>query len=785
MAESFASEFPNIQTVAMMGTYLPRRCGIATFSGDLAEAMSQAAPQITFRNVAMDDRPEGYRYPPRVWFEINESRRGEYRLAADFLNISSVDVVNVQHEYGIFGGPDGAHLLDCLQRLRIPVVTTMHTVLRQPSEGQRQVTARLAEVSDRLVVLSRRGVEFLRDIYGVDEQKIAFIPHGIPDLPFVDPSFYKDQFGVEGKKVILTFGLLSPNKGIEHMIDALPAVVERHPDAVYIVLGATHPHIRGHSGENYRTSLQRRTEQRGVADHVIFHNRFVEIDELCEFLGAADIYVTPYLSEAQIVSGTLAYAMGAGNAIISTPYWYAQEVLDEDRGVLVPFEDPEAMAGAINHLIEHEVERHAMRKRAYQFSRDMVWPRVARSYLELFATVIEQRRHQPHRAAVSPPRVRPASIDVEDVNLDHLRRMTDDCGVLRHAQCSVPRRASGYSVDDNARALLAMLQAQNFITGMTRELRELTARYISFLEHALEPESGRFRGVMSYDRRWQDEPGSEDSHARALWSLGETVARCQDTGMRRLAVKLFHGGLGAVRQFTSVRSWAFSVIGIHAYLRRFSGDSGARRLRERLAVQLFEQFRHNGSDDWPWPEQTLSYANARLPHALLLSGRWMFNNEMIEHALRSLDWLYNEQIGEGGHFSPIGCHGWYPRGGQRARFDQQPIEAQAMIDACLEAHKVTEDATWLDRAHRCFNWFLGDNDLGVPLVDLTTGGCHDGLHAHGVNENQGAEATLAWLLSLLAMLEEAHIDAGEKEEADPEAAEPDEADLAATLDTER
>ncbi|HEX7010214.1 MAG TPA: glycosyltransferase family 4 protein, partial [Phycisphaeraceae bacterium] len=727
---------------------------------------SSAWPALSPWAVALNDRAEGYRYPPRVWFEINQSRLGEYRLAADFLNMSSVDVCCLQHEYGLFGGRQGQYILELVRRLRVPVVTTLHTILKDPDPDQRQVIEQLNECSDRLVVMAEQASTFLTEIYKVPREKIVMIPHGIPDVPFVDPNFYKDQFGVEGRKVILTFGLLSPNKGIEHMIDALPRIVAKHPDAVYIVLGATHPGVMAQSGEDYRLSLKRRANELGVQEHVEFVNKFVETEELIEFLGAADVYVTPYLNEAQITSGTLAYALGTGKAAVSTPYWYAREMLDGCRGVLVPFRDPQALADAVIDLFDRETERHAMRKRAYQFTRRMRWHEVAAQYLDLFAAVREERNRRP-RPAPSSRALRNTSSELPQIKLDHLMVLTDDVGVLHRARSTVPDRASGYSTDNNALALIAALLAQDHLDyAAGANLDAMVCRYLSFLHHAFDESTGRFRHMLGYDRRWRRKLHSEDAHGRAVWALGEAVARCQLRGHMTLATSLFQRALPACEQFRHPHAVAYALVGIHAYLRRFSGDSHARRVRERMANHLLDQFHQNAGEDWPWPVSKVSYAAARLPQALLLSGRWTFRDDMIQMALRCLEWLHKIQTGPQGQFAPVGSDGWLLRGGNKARFNQHPISTYAALDAYLEAFRVTSDRKWLDRAYRCFNWFLGDNDLYLPLYDHTTGGCHDALEPHGVNENQSAEATLSWLLSLMSLYEHA-FDSGAAQSRQP------------------
>jgi glycosyltransferase involved in cell wall biosynthesis len=733
--------------IALVGNYIPRQCGIATFTADLLSALSEENPLGECWAVVMNDIPEGYHYPPQVRFEVNQRMLAEYRLAADFLNMNRVEVVCLQHEFGIFGGEHGAHVLDLLSNLRMPLVSTLHTVLQAPSPGQMAIIKRLAQLSDRLVVMSSKAREILREVYGVPAGKITMIHHGIPDVPFVDPNFYKDQYGVEGRKVILTFGLLSPGKGIETMIDALPAVVRNHPEVVYIILGATHPHVKRDQGEAYRLSLQRRALELGVGEHVLFHNRFVDLKELCEFLGAADVYVTPYLNREQIVSGTLAYALGSGKATVSTPYWYAEEMLAEGRGRLVPFQDAGALAEQVNDLFSQEAERHAMRKRAYTFCRSMIWKEVARRYLEVFEEVKQERKSSP-RPVFRAKTMGAAPREVPQPRLDHIIRLTDDVGIIQHAKYIVPDRYHGYCTDDNARALISVLMAQDMITD-TSAITNLACTYISFLHHAFNEDNGRFRNFMGYDRRWLEAVGSEDSHGRAVWGLGEAVALAESDDIRAAAQSLFEKALPALADFSHPRTWAFALAGIHAYLRRFSGDSKVRRLRDELAHKLFQKYQENALEDWPWIEDTVTYANGKISQALIMSGRWLHHDEMLRAGLRSLEWLMAIQTDAKGHFVPVGNNGWYPRGGEKARFDQQPIEALDMIEACLEAHRVTNDPQYLSYAQRCLEWFLGRNDLNAPLYDHKTGGCCDGLHADGPNRNQGAESTLVCFLSLL------------------------------------
>ena len=743
--------YEGIDSVAVIGNYLPRQCGIATFTTDLVEGLSSEAPDIYCWAAAMNDKHEGYQYPEKVRFEINQNKLTDYSVASQFLNISQTDIVCVQHEYGLFGGLAGSHLLKLLADLRMPVVTTLHTVLKDPEPEYRDVMCKISDLSDKLVVMSRKASDFLKDIYAVPEDKIVFIHHGIPDTPFIDPSFYKDKFGVEGKRVLLTFGLLSPNKGIENVLQALPAVIKEHPDVVYIILGATHPNILKFHGDAYRIMLQQLVHKLNIGEHVIFQNRFVELKELCEFLGIADIYVTPYLEEAQITSGTLAYAMGTGKAIISTPYWYATEMLAEDRGRIVPFRNPDAMAEQIIGLLDNDVDRHAMRKKAYMFSRDAVWREVSRKYLRVFSEVRQTRTRNPRPRYSYVENIKAITkFELPEIKLDHLKAFTDDTGILQHANFTIPDRTHGYCTDDNARALLVAAMGQKYLPANGLGFDFLCGHYLGFLLYAYNEKNGRFRNFMTYSRQWIEEIGSEDAHGRALWSLGKAVVFLDDPGHLAMTTNLFKKALRVVENFHSPRTIAFSLVGIHAYLDKFSGDSTVRRIRKVFANRLFDQFKNNGTNDWPWLENALKYANGKLPHALLLSGHRMQRNDMIDMGLNSLKWLLAIQT-EDKHFVPIGNNGWYEKGGSRARFDQQPVEANAMIEACVEAFNITRDQTWFENAVMCFNWFLGQNDLNMPLYDPKTGGCRDGLMADGINQNEGAESSLAWLLSLMTL----------------------------------
>jgi len=732
-----------LQKVAFLSDYVPRQCGIATFTADLHAAISSQYPTVQCLVVSVSD--EDYDYPREVRFEIPDRDLEAYRRAADFLNLNNADVLSVQHEFGIFGGPAGSHLLATLSGVRMPIVTTLHTILRDPTADQRRVFGELAKLSARLIAMTEKGAEFLREIYGISEEKIDVIPHGIPDVPFVDPNFYKDQFGVEGRQVLLTFGLLSPNKGIENVLNALPEIVAEFPGIVYIILGATHPSLVRDQGETYRLSLERLAQKNGVGKNVIFFNRFVVIEELTEFIGAADIYITPYLNEAQITSGTLAYSFGAGKAVVSTPYWHAVELLADGRGVLVPFNDPSAIAQAVNSLLRNETQRHAMRKAAYKMGREMVWSNVAHLYVSSFERARQEQRNFAHSAFQAQTPVRRGDLPI--AKYDHLLRLTDSTGILQHATFTVPHFHHGYCTDDNARALILM----TLLDELEEELPahyQVTGAYTGFLQEAFNSTHKRFRNFMAFNRQWLEEIGSEDSHGRALWALGTCVGRSSDNGIRAWASQLFEAAVGVVETFTWPRAWTFTILGLHEYLRALSGDRLANRLRESLSTRLLELFHNVSGSDWLWFENVVAYDNARISQALILTGRWTGRSDMLETGLKTLHWLMENQTGELGYFRPIGSNGFWKRGESPARFDQQPIEANAMLSACLEAHGATGDEFWLREARRAFDWFLGSNDLGISLFDAQTGGCRDGLHIDRANQNQGAESTLAFLLSL-------------------------------------
>lgn len=729
------------QHVAFIGNYPPRLCGIATYTRDICEAVATEFPSVTCIAGAMNDRPQGYDYPAPVKFEIDQDDPASYRRAAAFLEINNVEVVSVQHEFGIYGGPAGGMLIEFLSGIDKPVVVTLHTVLESPDASQLEVMKQIDGLCERFIVMAKHGRDLLMSVYGIEEAKIDLIPHGVIDMPFVDANFYKDQFDAEGKTVMLTFGLLSANKGIENVIKAMPLILNEHPDTVYLVAGVTHPHVLEHEGERYRDGLVALAEELGVSDSVVFHNRFLSMEELKEFIGGSDIYLTPYCDREQVTSGALAYTFGAGKAIISTPFRHAEELLADGRGVLVPFSDPEAIARAVHDLLANPTQMTAMRKRAWKEGRSMIWPEVARRYMESFNHA-RAGLSIPTAAMVGSRETESGNYPVPDLNLEHLYRMSDHTGIFQHAIYSVPNFHEAYCTDDNARAFIFTVFHQEE-HGHDVRLDRLASSYLAFLWYAFDANTRRFRNFMSHGRQWLESKGSEDSHARALWAVGTALGHSGNDGFRHLSALLFQRGLGPVKHFSSPRAWAFTLIAISEYLLSFSGDRAVEKMQRLLVARLVALYRANSSPEWQWFERVATYDNAKLSHALIVSG----DPEAVDIGLSSLRWLVDQQFGEGGQFSPIGCHGFWKKGKQKARFDQQPIEAHATTSACMAAYLLTGDACWATDARRCFDWFLGRNDLGLSLFDASTGGCRDALLQDHLNQNQGAESTLAFLLS--------------------------------------
>ncbi len=730
-----------IGRLALIGNFPPRRCGIATFTGDVYDALTAAYPTLACDVYAMTDEGASYDYPEAVGFELHQNNAADYLEAARRINRSGAQAVCIQHEYGIYGGSAGEHLLILLNALRVPVVTTLHTILTHPDPDQRRVMQRLVERSSRLVVMSRKGRDILRAVYDAPLSKIQVIPHGTPDHPMVEPMEFKNRFGLGGREVLFTFGLLSPGKGLESMIRAMPAITKARPHALYVILGATHPHLVAREGEAYRNSLRDLADSLGVGDAVHFVNTYVDTPLLLQYLAAADIYVTPYPNEAQITSGTLSYAVGLGKPVISTPYWHAAELLAEDRGVLVPFNDPDALAQASIGLLSDDERRERIRGNAYAAGREMIWSKLAEGYMGLFTTVREDKAANANRTA---PKLSTAP------RLEAIEAMTDSCGIVQHGVYSIPDRRHGYCVDDNARALILMVRlAQG--ADPPKSVDALATVYAAFVQHAWNQDEQRFRNFMSYERAWLEAAGSDDSFGRTFWALGETAAFAWREDLRVWARALAAQALPHVENFEAPRTLAFLTLGLTALDAGRPGDSGIRTLLSSLAHRLARQLRCERTPAWCWFEQGLSYDNARLPEALLRAGAALNDKTLIRPGLESLEWLCELQTAPSGCFRPVGSDS-FDRGPymQPSPFDQQPLEATATIEACQAAFEATGDTVWLDRAHHAYDWFLGENDLAASMVQAD-GGCYDGLTPNGPNLNRGAESLLSFQLATARM----------------------------------
>ena len=739
MARNGRTEMP--ARVALIGNHPPRLCGIATFTNDLQIALSKAFPNTAFDVYAMDDRREGYNYPPAVVCSIGENDLGDYIAAAHRINESGAEVVCVQHEYGIFGGPAGALLLKLLDRVTAPVVVTLHTVLEHPNSDQRAVIEALVRRSTKLVVMAEKGREILMRVHGVARERIAVIQHGVPDRPLEDPQPMKERFDCAGRKVLLTFGLLSPNKGIETVIRALPAIVATHPDALYIVLGATHPHLVARQGEAYREGLIALADELGVGANVRFVDGFVEKEALLDFLYAADIYVTPYLNEAQITSGTLSYAVALGKPVVSTPYWHAVELLAGGVGELVPFGDSRIFAERIIGLLDDPAHMAEMRDRAYAMGRSMTWQRSAEAYMALFR---DSMSSGPTRIFRTEPRM----LKLQGPRLDAVERLSDSCGMVQHSIFSIPDRNHGYCVDDNARALMLMHR----IGGADAERAdELATIYASFVQFAWNGERGRFRNFMSYDRRWLEDEGSEDSFGRSLWCIGDTAARARRYDLRRWALHLFDQVAPHARELGNLRSWAFAILGADALLDAHPNHGVANALIANLGPRLTAALRTARQPGWRWFEATLGYDNARMPEAVIRAGTRLRDPDMIADGFDAFDWLDKIQTSEEERFRAVGTDSFGRPFRAPLPFDQQPLEAWATVDAALHAAEVSGDPRWHAVARRAHEWYLGGNDLSLPVASTDEGGCFDGLMSDRVNLNQGAESVLAYQFACCAM----------------------------------
>jgi glycosyltransferase involved in cell wall biosynthesis len=732
-----------ISRIALIGNSPPRLCGLATFTRDVYVAIHTAFPDLAIDLYAMNDPGSDHAYGPEVTCTIEQEDLGDYRRAARRINQSGAEVVLVQHEYGIFGGPAGSNLLRLLDRVDAPVVVTLHTVLEQPNADQRAVIEALARRASRLIVMAEKGREILARVHGIAWNKIAVVPHGVPDRPHIPADAMKTQFGFEGRRVLLTFGLLSPNKGIETMIRAMPAIAAAHPETLYVVLGATHPHLVAREGEAYRERLMALADELGMADSVRFVDGFLAQEQLLDYLQAADVYVTPYLTETQITSGTLSYAVALGKPVVSTPYWHASELLSDGLGVLVPFGESRCFAEEIIGLLDDPERVAGMGDRAYAVGRTMLWSRLAEAYLGICSDAV--KAGQAVRLTVAG---RTGKRQKPEVKLDAIERMTDKTGMIQHSIFTVPDRNHGYCVDDNCRALMLMHRVSGPLAPKADALATI---YASFVQHAWNGELGRFRNFMGFDRGWLEAEGSADSFGRSVWAVGATAAEARSPEMRRWALHLFDQVAPHSMTLDSPRTWAFALLGADAVLRRHRDHALARQMVRTFGDRLLETLRRERRDGWNWFESVLAYDNARLPEALIRAGDLLGEHVMIEEGLAAFAWLDAKQTNEEGQFRAVGTDSFWQAYQDPSPFDQQPLEAWATVDAALFAYDLIGDSRWLETAWRAYNWYVGENDLGLPIASPKDGGCFDGLMSDRVNLNQGAESILAFQFACAAM----------------------------------
>lgn len=722
------------QRLALIGNALPRKCGLATYTSHVADALRDLYPGMAVDHYAMDDGT-GVFYSHSIR-TIDADTLDDYQAAAERIESSGAEAIWLQHEFGIFGGPAGSHILELIGATDLPLILTLHTVLEQPDEGQEVVLKRLIARADRVIVMSSTGADILRRRYSVSTERLRIIPHGVPDRPLCDPDRLKGKFGWQGRKVLMTFGLLAPNKGIRHMIEAMPAIVGEHPEVLYEIVGATHPNLVRKEGERHRRMLMDAARELGVEEHVSFVDRFVEQEELLDMLQAADIYVTPYLHMAQVTSGTLSYAFAVGKPIIATPYIHAREILSEGHGVLVPPCDAESLAGATLNLLNNDKLREQIGRAAYESGREMLWPRVVEQSLARLPA-------RPRLVASHTSVPRPSQLP-----LDAIERMTDSIGMIQHAVYTVQDRNHGYCIDDNARALMTMVRR-----GDDRRAASLASTYAAFVQHGWNPAIGRFRNFMGFDRRWLEDCGSEDSNGRTIWALGMTAARSPWPELRDWALKLFDETAAIGTEFGALRAGAFAALGGHEVIRKRSDHQLARSLLQQAAEQLIQSHQQNARDGWNWFEPSLAYDNARLPETLIRAGQALGNEHMVELGLSTLDWLRERQASPRGMFRPVGCKSFGRPYAAPLAFDQQPLEATATVDAAAAAFEATGNLKWRQMAQDAFAWFFGNNDAAMPMANASDGSCFDGLMATGINRNQGAESILSLHLAAQSVRE--------------------------------
>jgi glycosyltransferase involved in cell wall biosynthesis len=733
--------------LAYIGTYPPRECGIGTFTMNLYNSMvmnnKTTNSSIEGFVIALNDHEQTYDYPEEVKLTIRQEHQRDYLSAVRFINISGADLCILEHEFGIFGGQNGVYILPLLHRLEIPLIVTLHTIIKTPSYNEKAILVEICKMASKIVVMSHKAIEFLTTIYRVDKRKIEYIEHGVPDIQF-NKSQSKKEFHLENKKVLLTFGFISRNKGIETVIKALPKVVEKHPEVLYMILGKTHPNVLRYSGEEYRIYLQHLVKSLNLSQHVFFLNEFINQKELFKYLSASDIYVTPYLNEAQITSGTLSYAIGAGSAVVSTPYWHATELLTDGRGKLFNFNDSVELSNIIIELLDNPDVLKILRKKAYDYGKTIKWDKTGEKYITVAKKILADKPEVfAKKETILDPLILPP------FSLVHIKRLTDDTGIIQHAKFGIPNLKEGYCLDDNARALLMVLMA--YRQKKDNLALELSPIYLSYI-HYMQNKDGTFRNFLSFNRNFLDKVGSEDSYGRTIWALGYLLANAPNDAYYQTGRLIFLNASPNFEKLLSIRGIANSMVGISYYLRRHPNDDSMTERLRNLAGKLIKQYKENSSHDWKWFEPLLAYDNGILPLALLHSAEILKDDKITETAFEAMNFL-SEKTLKDGYLSIIGNEKWYKKDGERSMFAQQPVDALAMILMYHQAFHLTKDKKYLDKLFACFLWFLGENDLRMSLFDFETKGCCDGFENYGVNRNQGAESSLAYLISHLTVLQ--------------------------------
>ncbi|MBA4305394.1 MAG: glycosyl transferase family 1 [Sphingopyxis sp.] len=717
--------------IALIGGFTPRRCGIATFTADIHDSIRAAYPDTEIDVYAMASIANDIAFAAPVCGVIVENDRDSFIAAARQIESSHADLIWLQHEFGLFGGHAGDQILELLDRVAAPLFVTLHTVMPDPDEDQRRVISRITARASKLIVMSERAAFLLRTIFGADPEQIEIIPHGVPDRPFGRTEMFKEQHGLSGRQVIMTFGLLSPGKGIEAVISALPEIAATHPDVLYCIVGATHPNLLAREGEAYRDRLRKLAQDLGVENNIRWIDSFLETEALLDLIEAADIYVTPYHGANQATSGTLSYAVALGKAVVSTPYAHAVELLADDHGVLIPFGDSAALAREIGGLLDDPERLGAMQKRAYGRGRDMIWPAFAMRCHDLVTQVL-----QPHTSPSADPARSPG--------LEGLLRICDSTGIIQHSIFSVPDRAHGYCVDDNARALMLMNRLGH---DAEPHRSRLSAIFAGFVQSSWNDDAQEFRNFMGYARNWLEAAGSEDSCGRALWTLGATSCEGTTPSLRRWAQRLFDHTVTSAADFRSPRATAFAMLGADYRLQPDEEDETAGAVLLQGAEYLMSRLAATRRPDWPWFESVLAYDNCRIPEALIRAGLQLDRPDFTAAGLETLRWILDMQISPAGHFRPIGSESFGREYSLPRPFDQQPVEAWAAIDGAHAAFDATHERQWLSHASRAYAWFFGANDRSVTVADPVSGSCHDGINPRGVNLNEGAESVLSYHLA--------------------------------------